>query len=1221
MGIIAVFITFLAYTLHNYTHQDYQRLLIKSVDSFSDYTLTLSSDFKFERSFAPVLSVSGIELQSKTGKNYASIDKFRIQISLASLLDNTLLINDLLLENMRVAIFASDTPKSSSNLLSYLPIPIIEHAVLSKIQVRYENADPFLTIESLVIAAKDQLAPLEIHGNGKARGRAFAINGEFGPLADMFTDNKAYPVDLFINWEHMQLTLKGLLRDPEHENNLDLMAKIDSANIATLSTAIPIKGHFQGDFHLTGTVDKPKLADLKANLTDGQLMNLQISGSIANLFTQEHTNLNFSGFIDDNDILAKLLPDSELAFNHFDLAGDISKESKDYRLDNMTAHLSSEQGLNVTLMGNSDIIQDSQPLRHLDIHVKLDSQNTALVSPYLGNILPEIGAVKGSARITSKNEDFVLSDIELLAGVNQSIQLRAKGGVGQLAIGTHKDISLITLDLALHAEQSSKLAALFASTHPEIGPVTVTAQLNGSTHTLQLDDIQLRAGIQDTLSILADGKIRWEKLQTAQPQQTVDLDLQVKSPSMQNALRLYGESFPDLGPIESSMRVRGNGSTLTGTDLVARIGTAESLLLTLDGSIAHISVSRFFHQGIELSGTLTGKSTQYLSPLLAQQKISDIGPFNGKFLIKGDSNHLQLPQFSFAAGHANKLMLNAAGQIQNIPLRKPALPQGVQIELTATAPDSAGLSALTASDIPNFGAWSIEGLLTNHNDDFVIEDLVLNAGNPKQPDFSIHGTVDHLLSANGMQMHILFDEKVFLKLLNLRVPSELSGLKGSLLLANKSGSFDIKNLKIESEKSELIDIKVNGVINNVTKTHDMSLNADMHIRNPALFGKLFAIDLSAINSFSASGNISGNKNKITFSGNSFVGKTKLMPNLSLSFMNGKPKVSGEITSPNLFLKDFGVMSQVLAKKPSSSVQQVKSVKTKLFTDKTIALQRLNQVDLDLQFRIYKISGIDYAIDKVNIDLLVENGNLKAHPVNFIFSGGKVSINTGISVEENPLWQLEVRGESIQLGKLFAEQGVTPLSGKLNFIADLEAVGKSAHEIVSNMNGEIGLTLENGEVERRKMELVFLNPLGWLFSYGFDNNEIEISCGLAQYQIKQGIIKSQIFIIDGPKLLTTGKSEINLPEETVNSRYHLQKKNIFNNTLMPSFLDNDVAIKIVGNLLNPSIEEVPLTSASAAADRYVFAPVVVIPREILGSVFDIIDTEKATQSPCSAYLKR
>lgn len=133
IGIIAVVIAILIYILSSFDDRDYQQLLTKAVDNFSDYTLSIKGSFVLSRSLIPSLTASEIELYSKANDSFITIGKFSIQLTLAALMDNSLLINDLLMDNMRGEISASDPVKSTADRNSYLPVPIIEHAVLKNI--------------------------------------------------------------------------------------------------------------------------------------------------------------------------------------------------------------------------------------------------------------------------------------------------------------------------------------------------------------------------------------------------------------------------------------------------------------------------------------------------------------------------------------------------------------------------------------------------------------------------------------------------------------------------------------------------------------------------------------------------------------------------------------------------------------------------------------------------------------------------------------------------------------------------------------------------------------------------------------------------------------------------------------------------------------------------------------------------------------------------------
>lgn len=1212
VGIMTVFLILLTLILRSYDNQDYQRLLIKTVNQLSDYTLSIQGSFELNRSFTPTLSASKIELHSKTDSGYIYIDNFKIQLALAPLLDKTLLINDLLLENVRAKIQTSEETKKPVSQTSYLLVPIIEHAVLKNVQLLFDNDNQAYTMDSLVIEAENREAPLKLHSTGRVRGDIFTIEGQLGSLADIYGQDKLYPVNFLVNWKQVKLSINGTIADPAHGEDIDLVGKISIPEMADIFAAtIPVKGHLHGSVNIKGAVTDPVLAEMRVVLEDKQNVLLQVTGAASDLLPQKKTSLHLSGFIHDGALLKWAIPNDSPSFDSFSIETDISKNREEYVLQNINITLLGKQGLKIDLTGNSHFVLEEQVFRSLNLQADISSKDTVTVKPFLGNILPEMGSVKASAQITTQYQGFILSHINLLAGVDESTQLKAKGQVEFLSI----DRMEIALELALKAEKSSGLTNLLNIKHPEIGPVAINASLNGSSDKLKLQNVKLKAGNPDTLSIQADGSITWDQLESGSPQQTTDFTIRTHTPSIKDAAHLYSEYWPDLGVAKASMRIHGKGMVLQGDDLTMQMGTKSSLLLKIQGKVAQIFITDLFYKGIDFTGTVNAKSTSQLSKLLENSKIPDVGFLSGKFSLTGDSNILRIPKLTLSAGSKKQLMFSASGKVAEIPLRTQTPPSGVNIALVAKAPNMTNLSVLLGSEVPDLGRLSITARLMDHKGVYALKDLNFTADDSKQGAVKLSGSIEDVFSNKNLQMRIMFDEKTLVKLFDLQPVPELGKLKGSLLLSNAGGSLAIKDLKLESENSELIDVKINTTVNNSDiKAGDISLNADISIKHPALLGQLFATDLSGISLISASGIISGNKNRVTFNGNSFVGRTRFNNDLVFSLINEKVKISGIINSPNLFIEDFGVSS-----KSPSQPKLAKPEKAVIFSRAVLPLQALHKLDLDLQLRLYKITGPKHNLDRVNIDLLLQNGKLIANPVKFIFSKGEILMDAKVDAKEKPKWSLNIHTDNMQLSQLFKQKTKPPLEGKLGFIINLTSVGTSPHDVVANLNGEAIFTLENGGISRSQVELIFLNPLGWLFSHGFTEDEAYISCGLAQYKIKQGIIRSKIVLIDGPKLLVRGKAEINLAKETINSLYNLEKKKFFGNPLIPTIAKSSVPIKISGSLSAPTIEQAALSSVRKA-ERYIFAPVATIPRELVGTLLGFFDISKDEQSPCKVYLE-
>jgi autotransporter translocation and assembly factor TamB len=470
---------------------------------------------------------------------------------------------------------------------------------------------------------------------------------------------------------------------------------------------------------------------------------------------------------------------------------------------------------------------------------------------------------------------------------------------------------------------------------------------------------------------------------------------------------------------------------------------------------------------------------------------------------------------------------------------------------------------------------------------------------------------DLLLENMRVEMQTSEDSKSFDHLFSyLPVPIVEHAVLKNIHLTFDNQSYSLDSLEIaENDKQDQLEIQAEGKIS----TRPFNINGFISLLSDTNDFYKFSPD-------SIAKLISGNKTKARFKGDSAIGQTRISAELVLSFINGKPEITGEITSPDLFLKDFGIINTEGARKTSSQKQDVKPVKMPLFSHQPISLQALHKVDLNLQLKIHKLSDAKYKLNKIDIAVQLKNGKFSINPLSFNFFGEHVLITAEIDARVKPGWELNIDATNIQvteiLGKKHSSQ---PVTGKLSLVAELKGSGISMYEIASSLNGEVSFVLENGKINRRELELIFLNPLGWLFTHGIADNKTLISCGLAHYYIKQGIIRSKVLLIDGPKLFIRGIEEINLARETINSLYNLDKKNFFESTLLPVFLHNSVPIRVTGNLAAPLVEQAPISSVRSNAERYIFAPITAIPNELIGTAFGFFGRKKETESPCKAYL--
>ena len=140
----------------------------------------------------------------------------------------------------------------------------------------------------------------------------------------------------------------------------------------------------------------------------------------------------------------------------------------------------------------------------------------------------------------------------------------------------------------------------------------------------------------------------------------------------------------------------------------------------------------------------------------------------------------------------------------------------------------------------------------------------------------------------------------------------------------------------------------------------------------------------------------------------------------------------------------------------------------------------------------------------------------------------------------------------------------PLGGVMQARMVINGTGDSVHKVMSDANGKFTLILPNGEVRSAFAELTGINVakgLGLLLTKG--DERATIRCGVAQFDIKDGVMNAQNITFDTENVVIKGKGDINLGPEELNLEVKGDPKKIrFTRLRSP--------IEVKGHLMTPSV---------------------------------------------------
>ena len=320
-----------------------------------------------------------------------------------------------------------------------------------------------------------------------------------------------------------------------------------------------------------------------------------------------------------------------------------------------------------------------------------------------------------------------------------------------------------------------------------------------------------------------------------------------------------------------------------------------------------------------------------------------------------------------------------------------------------------------------------------------------------------------------------------------------------------------------------------------------------------------------------------------------MGQSDLHGKLDIDATRKRPYMTGELISSRLRMKDLAASlggkpkggNSLDAQPEKTGGEQTAASKqpqpkekapppdpnTRLFPDAHLQVDRVRAMDADVHFRAQSIEAGTVPFKRVAFRVKLDNGVLALDPFAFEMPEGHLAGNVKIDARKDvPKVHIDVRVKDIQLDQLKGKSpgASAPLGGVMQARAVIDGSGDSVHRVMSDANGTLTLILPNGEVRAAFAELTGINVakgVGLLLTKA--NDRAQIRCGVAQFDIKDGLMKAENVTFDTQNVLIKGKGDIKLGPEELNLEIQGKPKKIRLTRLR-------TPIEVKGHLMKPSI---------------------------------------------------
>ena len=277
-----------------------------------------------------------------------------------------------------------------------------------------------------------------------------------------------------------------------------------------------------------------------------------------------------------------------------------------------------------------------------------------------------------------------------------------------------------------------------------------------------------------------------------------------------------------------------------------------------------------------------------------------------------------------------------------------------------------------------------------------------------------------------------------------------------------------------------------------------------------------------------------------------LGESRISGEIELNQTSPRPQINAKFHSQKLDLRPF-IQQDSKDSKPETNPKKSATKSNKVFSAEPFDLQALQLVDAAVSFHADQILAHRTALDKFQIDLNLKNGHLIIKPLTTNIGGGDLASTLDLLAKDNHAnLTIMISAKKIDFGEMLKKLKITQdLDGVLDADINLKGQGKSVAALMAGLNGDVVAILSEGQMPVKYLNLVgadITNSLVKIVNPFEKQIEIaKINCAVFDFNIKDGLAKSDVILIDDPEktLLSTG--EVNLKTEELDFGIHTKPK--------------------------------------------------------------------------------
>lgn len=348
-----------------------------------------------------------------------------------------------------------------------------------------------------------------------------------------------------------------------------------------------------------------------------------------------------------------------------------------------------------------------------------------------------------------------------------------------------------------------------------------------------------------------------------------------------------------------------------------------------------------------------------------------------------------------------------------------------------------------------------------------------------------------------------------------------------------------------------------------------------------------------------------------------VGGSDLSGDLTYDTRGERGFLKANLTSELLDSEDLGGFIGLPPAGEAATPEQKQAAAEKeaspnLIPDVPLTVERLRATNLDVTLHAARIEAPNLPFKGMDVRFDLQDGLLKLDPLKVVLADGTIDGTIAVDAQQdNPPMKMDLNLRNLSLGQFFAgTRFADTTEGLFGGRITLAGQGASLAEVLATSDGELAIVMTQGRISLLLMEASDLDIGQALPLFLGQDKSTRIRCGLADFVVEDGLLTSDVVVLDTDDSVLVGKMTIDMKDEVISAKLDAKPKD-------NSLFALRIPLVVSGRLKEPEVgldgERTLSRGAAAVALGALLTP--------FAAILPFVESGDAENTDCRELLSR